>query len=147
MKAISALLFLSVSVLACNRQAATNSVAGKNEQLIKQYFAHFNAHRFIEMAALYSDVAYFKDPSLGQGIVEQTRLQTINKYTALVKQFPDLHDVVLQMYAAGEKHIVVEFESNGTAPDGVKFQIPICTIFTIENGLITKDFTYYDNFE
>ena len=25
--------------------------------------------------------------------------------------------------------------------------MPICTIFTIENGLITKDFTYFDNFE
>ncbi len=44
-----------------------------------------------------------------------------------------------------EKHITVESISTGTAADGSKFELPICTIFTIENGKITKDFTYYDN--
>lgn len=51
------------------------------------------------------------------------------------------------MYPSGENHIIVEFVSSGTAPDNSKFELPICTIFTIENGLITKDFTYYDNFD
>lgn len=46
-----------------------------------------------------------------------------------------------------EKHITVESISTGTAADGSKFELPICTIFTIENGKITKDFTYYDNFQ
>ena len=34
----------------------------------------------------------------------------------------------------------------GTDPSGEKFVLPICTIFKIEDGLITEDFTYYDNF-
>ncbi|WP_262892331.1 hypothetical protein ACN9ML_07985 [Dyadobacter endophyticus] len=42
--------------------------------------------------------------------------------------------------------MIVEFISTGTAPDKSKFTLPICTIFTIENGNITQDFTYYDNF-
>ena len=63
------------------------------------------------------------------------------------KIFPDLHDKVIQIYPSGENHIIVEFVSTGTAPDNSKFELPICTIFTIENGLITKDFTYFDNFE
>ena len=42
--------------------------------------------------------------------------------------------------------MIVEFISTGTAEDGSQFELPICTIFTIENGKITKDFTYYDNF-
>jgi hypothetical protein len=37
--------------------------------------------------------------------------------------------------------------SSGTAPDSSKLELPICTILTIENGKITQDFTYYDNFE
>lgn len=140
------LLLFTMAAISCNRQPATNSTANKNEQLVKQYFEYFNKHNFAAMAAMYSDTADFKDPSLGQGIVPQTRQQTTDKYNGLVQQFPDLHDEVLQLYAAGDKHIVVEFLSSGTAPDGTKFQLPICTIFTIENGVITKDFTYYDNF-
>ena len=63
------------------------------------------------------------------------------------KFLPDLHDQVIQTYASGDKNVIVEFVSSGTGPDKVKFELPICTIFTIENGLITKDFTYFDNFE
>ena len=60
---------------------------------------------------------------------------------------PDVKDKVIQTYPSGDNHIIVEFVSSGTAPDNSKFELPICTIFTIENGLITKDFTYFDNFE
>ena len=40
-----------------------------------------------------------------------------------------------------------KFVSTGTAPDNSKLELPICTIFKIENGLITKDFIYFVNFE
>ncbi len=96
---------------------------------------------------MYTETADFKDPSLGAGIVIQTRRQIEEKYAELNKTFPDLHDKVVQIYPSGEKHIIVEFISTGTAPDNSKFELSICTIFTIENGLITKDFTYFDNFE
>lgn len=121
--------------------------ATKNEQLIKQYFEHFNNHDWKKMSEMYTDTADFKDPSLGAGIVKQTRKQIADKYAELNATFPDLHDKVIQVYPSGDKHIIVEFVSSGTAPDNSKFELPICTIFTIENGLITKDFTYFDNFE
>ena len=59
--------------------------------------------------------------------------------------FPDVKDNVIHTYPSGDNHIIVEFISSGTAPDQTKFELPICTIFTIENGLITKDYTYFDN--
>ncbi len=96
---------------------------------------------------MYADPAEFKDPSFGPGVVIQTRKQTVKKYREMSEMFPDLHDEVLQMYPSGENHLIVEFVSSGTAPDGSTFDLPICTIFTIEDGLITKDFTYFDNFE
>ena len=99
------------------------------------------------MASLYSEIADFKDPTLGKGIVKQTRQQIIDKYSALNKVFPDLHDEVIKTYVSGENHIIIEFVSTGTAPDNTKFELPICAILTIENGLITKDFSYFDNFE
>lgn len=117
-----------------------------NEKLVKQYFDYFNNHEWTKMANMYTETAAFKDPSLGQGIVKQTRQQTIKKYTELNKIFPDLHDRIIQIYPSGDKHIIVEFLSTGTAEDNSKFELPICTILTIENGMITKDFSYFDNF-
>lgn len=96
---------------------------------------------------MYAETTDFQDLSLGQGIVKQTRQQTIEKYSELNKVFPDLHDQVIQIYPSGDQHIIVEFVSSGTAPDHSKFELPICTILTIEDGLIIKDFSYFDNFE
>ena len=142
-------LFLS----SCNQKktvppSTKTSIQGNpNEKLIQDYFEHFNNHDWTKMASMYIDTAEFKDPSLGTGIVRQNREQTARKYEELNEMFADLHDRVLNIYPSGEKNIIVEFISSGTAPDNSKFELPICTIFTIENGLITKDFTYYDNFE
>ncbi|GAB3819887.1 nuclear transport factor 2 family protein [Pontibacter rugosus] len=119
----------------------------ENVNLVNQYFEHFNNHNWEQMAAVYTETAEFKDPSLGQGIVTQSREQIVQKYSELNEVFPDLNDKVVQVYPSGENHVIVEFVSSGTAPDGSQFELPICTIFTIENGKITKDFTYYDNFE
>ena len=99
------------------------------------------------MANMYAETSDFKDPSLGKEIVKQTRQQIVDKYSELNKVFPDLHDRVIQTYPSGEQHIIVELVSSGTAPDHSKFELPICVIFTIENGLITKDFSYFDNFD
>jgi ketosteroid isomerase-like protein len=115
--------------------------------LVTQYYTHFNAHQWAAMANMYAEISDFKDPSLGLGEVKQSHQQIIEKYSQLQQMFPNLKDEVLQMYPSGDKHMVVEFLSTGTAHDGSTFVLPICTIFTIENGKITKDFTYYDNFK
>ncbi len=124
-----------------------NNFNAKNKDLVTQYFAYFNKHDWQSMATMYSKIADFKDPSLGDGIVKQTREQIVKKYSELHAVFSDIHDEIIQTYPSGNNHIIVEFISRGTAPDGSKFELPICTIFTIENGLITKDFSYFDNFE
>lgn len=144
------ILFLSVAflIISCNNQNQSKLMeTTKNEKFVRQYFEYFNKHDWKKMSEMYIDTADFKDPSLGPGIVKQTRHQIEEKYAELNKVFPDLHDKVIQIYPSGEKHIIVEFISTGTGPDNSKFELPICTIFTIENGLITKDFTYFDNFE
>lgn len=118
-----------------------------NEKLVKEYFDHFNNHDWTKMADMYTENADFKDPSLGLGIVKQTREQIITKYSELNQVFPDIKNEIVQIYSSGENHIIVEFVSRGTAPDNSTFELPICTIFTFDNGLISKDFSYFDNFE
>ena len=116
MKTKKMLLLFSLifALISCNEIEQKSRIQTDNENLVKQYFEHFNKHNFIEMANMYAETADFKDPSLGQGIVKQTRQQTIEKYTALVKIFPDLHDQIVQIYPSGSNHVVVEFVSSGT---------------------------------
>jgi len=148
MRKILVIIAVSFLALSCNNQNHSKMTdTSKNEKLVKQYFDLFNKHDWKKMSEMYSETADFKDPSLGKGIVKQTRKQTQEKYVRLHEIFPDLHDEVVQIYPSGDDHIIVEFVSTGKAPDNSKFELPICTIFTIENGLITKDFTYFDNFE
>jgi ketosteroid isomerase-like protein len=137
-------VILFLFLISCKENDKTYA---ENRKLIEQYFAHFNKHDFSKMANMYVENADFKDPSLGSGIVKQSREQTTKKYAELQQIFPNLHDEVINIYASGDKNIIVEFISTGIAADKTKLEIPICTIFTIENGMITKDFTYFDNFE
>ncbi|SHM86587.1 nuclear transport factor 2 family protein [Flavobacterium saccharophilum] len=148
MRKLLTLMVAVFIIISCNNQKQSKVIdTSKNEKIIKQYFEYFNSHNWKKMAEMYTESADFKDPSLGKGIVKQTRKQTEDKYAELNEIFPDLHDKIIQIYPSGENHIVVEFISTGTAPDNSKLELPICTIFTIENGLITKDFTYFDNFQ
>ena len=144
---INLLLAIVFVLSACNKQSPKNDLATDNVQFVNTYFEHFNKHEWNKMAAMYAQTTDFKDPSLGQGIVKQTRQQTIDKYTELSQIFPDLHDQIIAIYPSGNTHVIVEFVSSGTAKDNTKFELAICTILTIENGLITKDFTYFDNFD
>lgn len=151
MKRLILSLLLFSFIISCTKKETTTekpaTTQNPNEVLIKQYYEYFNAHEWTKMAKMYADTADFKDPSFGTEIMKQTHQQTSTKYAELNKIFPNLHDEVVAIYPSGEKHITVEFISTGTAADGSKFVLPICTIFTIENGKITKDFTYYDNFQ
>jgi len=148
MKKLLTIVVAVFMIISCNNQNQSQMVdTSKNEKIVKQYFEYFNSHNWKKMSEMYTETADFKDPSLGKGIVKQSRKQTEDKYSELNQIFPDLHDKVIQIYPSGKNHIVVEFISTGTAPDNSRLELPICTVFTIENGLITKDFTYFDNFQ
>lgn len=148
MRAIKVLvsgIILSSMLMSCEK--SNEKIQADNEKLIRNYFELFNKHQWKALSETYMENAEFKDPSFGNGIVKQSKAEFVKKYTELNQIFPDLKDSILQVYPSGDKHIIVEFVSTGTAPDQSKFELPISTIFTIENGKITKDYTYYDNFE
>lgn len=150
MKNFIAIAITVVTLAACQSKETEHQVPvshnAANETLVKQYFDHFNGHDWEKMAAMYTDSAEFKDPSLGQGIVKQSHQDIIKKYGELQQMIPDVRDSVIATYPSGDNHIVVEFISKGTAPDKTTFELPICTVFNIEHGKISKYFTYYDNF-
>ena len=124
---------------------ASASTGNNPEGVARLLFERFNQHDWEGMAALYTDTAEFKDPSFGKGIVKQTRAETVKKYKELNALFTNFRDSVIGVYPSGDNYVTVEFISKGTAPDGTLFELPICTILTVENGFIRKDYTYYDN--
>lgn len=145
-------LIVLATLFACQNQPssetavpASDDKATANEAIVRQYYQYFNNHEWDKMAAMYTDTAEMKDPSLGIAMVRQTRAEIEKKYRELHTMFPDVHDEIKAIYHAGDQ-VVVEFVSTGTAPDQSKFELPICTIFTIKDGKISSDFTYYDNF-
>lgn len=140
-KALIAITLLT----SCNQNTIDRAPVSKDlSPLVHKFFDCFNGHKWEDMAAMYSETADFIDPSLGTGIVKQTRKQTAEKYKNLENFSKDIRDEIVSMYPSGEKCIIVEFISSGTTPDGTKWSLPLCTVFTIENGQITKDHTYYD---
>ena len=78
-------LFVIFAVVSCNNQNQANVTPTDNEKLVKQYFEHFNNHEWEKMANMYSEISEFKDPSLGKGVIKQTRQQIIDKYSELNK--------------------------------------------------------------
>ncbi len=140
-------LFLAAILTAgCGKDDTSGLVAQQenNLRIAGRVFETFNRHDWAGMSDLYSDPAEFKDPSFGQEIVRQTRKQIAEKYGKYAEMSPDIRDSVIATYSAGERNVIVEFVSSGTGPDGLLWTLPICTIFTIENGKITRDYTYYD---
>jgi ketosteroid isomerase-like protein len=117
----------------------------QNLTLIQTYFQHFNNHDWQKMAEMYVEIPQMKDPAYGQEVVEMSQADIVAKYSELHEMFPDIQDHVTATYPSGD-NVIVEFISAGTAPDGMPFELHICTIFEIKDGKITKDFTYYDNF-
>lgn len=145
------LLFLSLAffVFSCKQNEEkviiSESNSANNEKVAKELFVHFNNHDWQKMADLYIENAEFKEPASGMVAQKKSKTQIVKEYTALQQQFGDVKDSVVAVYPSGDKKVIVEFVASGTLPDKSRFQLPICTIFTIENGKITKDYTYFDN--
>lgn len=122
-KKLLALACILVVLSVCTAQKP-ETTSKRNEAIAWQLFEHFNRHDWKRMAALYTETADFKDPSFGKTTVQQTRAQTIEKYSQLQQMFPDLRDSVIAVYPSGEHHITIEFIFKGTSARGASFVLP-----------------------
>ncbi|MFN5171385.1 MAG: nuclear transport factor 2 family protein, partial [Cyclobacteriaceae bacterium] len=135
------LILLLWALVACS--TPSENPTAENEQLVRSMFGAFNRHDWEAMASHYSDSALFLDPSFGTDYVRQTRIEMVIKYKEMHAMFPDLHDDVVTLVTSGNR-VAVEFVATGTQPDGATFRLPISAMFTIENGKIVRDATYYN---
>ena len=85
MRKLLTLIVAVFIVISCNNQNQSKVIdTSKNEKIINQYFEYFNSHNWKKMAEMYTETADFKDPSLGKGIVKQTRKPTPFSFPIMV---------------------------------------------------------------
>jgi ketosteroid isomerase-like protein len=114
----------------------------REEEIVLQLFDAFNRHQWIEMAGFYAERAEFLDPAFGDRYLTRSHEQIKKHYEELHQLFPDIQDSVLSVISSGDK-VVVEFISSGVSPDGSRWKLPVCTVFTISGDKIIRDASYY----
>lgn len=132
MKKLAFVALLAIG--ACQPNVKENS--DDPEIVARQVFDAFNAHDWAKMESLYADSVILQDPAYPGGKKGKVGI------TDFYKSVPDIHDEVKNIFARGNQ-AVIEFVSTGTI-DGRVFELPICTVLTIEHGKVIRDNTYYD---
>ena len=135
-------MFLMLLLLTCLACTTSIDVEKENEKTIRKLFESFNQHNWQAMTDCYEDTAAFLDPSFGVESVRLTKADIVKKYEDMENQIPDIRDSVLTIMA-NEDQVWVEFISKGKINDSIQLYVPIATHFTLKNGKVIKDNTYY----
>src|SRR5688500_4110821 len=122
-------------LLACGTQDASKDT-DETLRTAKAVVDAFNKHDWEKMESLYADSVKLEDPAYPGGKTGEAGM------TDFYPAVPDVYDSVRNILVQGNT-AVVEFVSTGTI-NGDKFSLPICSVLTIENGLVVSDRTYYD---
>ena len=112
-----------------------------NVAVVQSIFEAFNEHNWKKMLSHYSEEAVFVDPAFDAPVSDRKVIKA--HYEEILQYFPDVKDEIVTITASGDR-VVVEFVSSGTSKNGDKFRLPICTVFTIQKGKVSRDVTYYD---
>ncbi|GAA4451786.1 hypothetical protein GCM10023189_14160 [Nibrella saemangeumensis] len=109
--------------------ADLETVQQQNIRVVRQLQAGLNQHDWAGVSQLYAERVRYKGPHTRYQEVEQTPGEVVAAYRGY-------HLEITQLYAAYEHHVVVEGRLSQGSPR------PVCMIYTIENGRITRQYTY-----
>jgi ketosteroid isomerase-like protein len=132
-KAVAASSVLALSLTGC---AHSPSAQTSGQALIEARFATFNDHDLDGLVKLYSPTAVMTAP--GYCTPRQGEEGVRRAYGDLFKAYPTITDEVTDTVVQGD-HIAVQF----TAHVG-KYAFPIASFLTVQDGVITRDDTYFD---
>jgi ketosteroid isomerase-like protein len=129
-------LYMGAMFLSACGTPDTPKDTGETLRTATAVFNAFNNHDWEKMESLYADSVKLEDPAYPGGKTGKAGM------TDFYRSVPDVYDSVRSILVQGNT-AVVEFVSTGTI-NGEKFTLPICSVLTIENGLVVSDRTYYD---
>ncbi len=148
--------FALITLYSCSETKTKNTILStestrplevdNNIALALESFSAFNAHKWEEHSAFFSDSCQNLDPSYGANYVIVNRKDKAAKYKEMESWSPDIKDSITHIFGSADK-VTIQFISSGTAKTNKgqeKWSLPICCVFTFKNGLIVCDETYYD---
>lgn len=139
------LCFAACSFYQCQPGSQTNPI-----QIVNAHFRFLNAHNIDSIAGQYSGDAILSSVNFDTLYVGSSGIKSA--YTRYFKGSPDLHYSVSHIFS-NDTSVAAEYESTGTmgqespVPDfmrGKRYTLKNCAIFTIRNGKIIRDATYFD---
>lgn len=120
--------------------------AAANVTIVRQMFDAFNAHDWAKMANFYTNPYKALDPAFGLKHVEKTHEDMLKHYGSLQEWSPNVKDSLILVEPIGKNKVLVQFVSKGNmAENNMAWELPICSILTVENGKVATDETYYDS--
>lgn len=138
-------LLLSLLVTACGNN---------NKKIIEHHFNALNRHN-IKMLIEDYDPQVRVTSSGWDGIHIGTR-EMMFDYGRYFHETPDLKYDIENVYFSGDSIVTVEYTTSGTVTNvdkstplsivGKKYVLNNCTIFTIRDGRVVKENTYFDQF-
>jgi ketosteroid isomerase-like protein len=129
-----------VLVILSGPPASAKGMGTPAHDIVQRLFSAFNRHDIDTMARLYASDAILESPDFcsarrGPEGVRKT-------YADLFRTFPDIVDQVTGSVASGER-VAVQFVAHSQG-FGASHELRLATFFTIRNGLIVHDETYFD---
>lgn len=147
---LPACVLLSSAIAGCAREDGgsenasdgTTGTPAPEQALVDGYFAAFNRHDVDAVVAFYAADATMLDPTYDEPVRGRDVIQ--QHLADLFASVPDVHDEVVSTVVQ-PGFAAVELVATGTAvgaPD--PFTLPLASFFTITEGKIVRDATYYD---
>ena len=140
MNTLRLMTVLIVLVILFGAPARAKGFRTPAQDIIQQLFLAFNRHDLDAMARLYARDAVLDSPDFCSA---RSGPEGVRKtYADLFRTFPDIIDQVAVSIGNGDR-VAVQFvaHSQGFEPTG---ELRLATFFTIRNGLIVRDETYFD---
>ncbi len=114
-----------------------------NIETVQRLYDLFNKRQWQEIAALYTDEAFFLD-NRQDSFVTRNKEDIPTIYEALERKYPGVKEKILYIEESGDL-VYVQFLTSGKSKSGGYWQQVAWTIFTVENRKITKVASYFNH--
>jgi steroid delta-isomerase-like uncharacterized protein len=134
-------------IFGCNNQS---QLIEKNKSIAEQFTQLWTNHDSIKLASLFAKDFIYRDMAFG--MESKTREQLISFVNGTIKGVPDFK-IVPTTIVANDSIVSIEWKWTGTfvggwGPDypgnNKSFNIQGVSVVKIKNGLITRNYDYYD---
>jgi len=138
-----AVFIAAVNLNGCAINVNGDIPSGSAKSVVEARFAAFKERDVNAIVALYAPNAVTTSPGFCKDRIGREGVKTT--YGDLFRVYANVEDEVTSMVVDGNR-VAVQFVAHARKADGsALFDVRIANFLTVENGLITRDDTYFDS--